>query len=204
MALQTCPDCGREISASAPQCISCGRPMNTGHDGWIQAILKGAVFVGIFVAMTSSLFLTWVQLGFRSLTYLDLLSLFWGSAWTASIGNPQTWFRMLYFTALIGLPVLIAVLAVFGFIIFIGVCGRLDAPLTESQSDRPPSKEDGGFIPFGLMPLAGCILFYLDNRFLSDSHNLLGAGFYVYTVAALVLLSVECGAWLMRVHKTKS
>lgn len=29
MALITCPDCGKQISSSAPSCPNCGRPINT-------------------------------------------------------------------------------------------------------------------------------------------------------------------------------
>jgi predicted amidophosphoribosyltransferase len=29
MPLVKCPDCGKEVSSSAPTCPNCGRPMNT-------------------------------------------------------------------------------------------------------------------------------------------------------------------------------
>ena len=73
MALTTCPDCGRDVSASAPTCPHCGRPIATTvaqadvHGsgagpfrkglgftcGVLLAIVTGIIIIGMLSALLS-------------------------------------------------------------------------------------------------------------------------------------------------------
>lgn len=43
MALSSCPDCGREVSTRARQCVHCGRPWPAAKCGSVCGLLIGGV-----------------------------------------------------------------------------------------------------------------------------------------------------------------
>lgn len=52
MALTKCPDCSREISDQAPQCIGCGRPMSVSkvaEEVWRAPSIRGCPKCGMLV-----------------------------------------------------------------------------------------------------------------------------------------------------------
>ncbi len=63
MPLVQCPDCGKNVSSSAPNCLSCGRPMTAFSSKAIQTQRKGGkyeaagtllIFVGIITCFASA------------------------------------------------------------------------------------------------------------------------------------------------------
>ncbi|MCR4320178.1 MAG: hypothetical protein NUV74_07585 [Candidatus Brocadiaceae bacterium] len=63
MPLVKCPDCGKDVSSSAPNCLGCGRPMAAFSSKAVQTQRKGRkyeaggfvlILIGIFVCFASA------------------------------------------------------------------------------------------------------------------------------------------------------
>jgi len=57
MSLINCPDCGRQVSDSAPNCPQCGRPMSMFSGKSVQTRRKGGKYEGIgFLLIVGGMF----------------------------------------------------------------------------------------------------------------------------------------------------
>ncbi len=62
MPLINCPDCGKQISDSAPNCPQCGRPMGLFSGHAVQTKRKGGTFEGIgFLLIVGGIFACFVS-----------------------------------------------------------------------------------------------------------------------------------------------
>jgi len=78
VALIKCPDCGKEVSSSAPYCPHCGRPMAASSGKAVQTRRKGGIYEGIgFLLIVAGIFtyffipnLAWVLIGVGFIVFL--------------------------------------------------------------------------------------------------------------------------------------
>ena len=57
MPLISCPDCGRQVSDSAPNCPQCGKPMAMFSGKTVETTRKGGVYEGVgFLLIVGGIF----------------------------------------------------------------------------------------------------------------------------------------------------
>jgi len=78
VALIKCPDCGKDVSSSAPNCPHCGRPMAAFSGKAVQTRRKGGTYEAIgFLLIVAGIFtyffvayLAWILIGVGFIVFL--------------------------------------------------------------------------------------------------------------------------------------